>query len=301
MNLQTMASLQLQLFGLMLIGVYARKRGIISAEGRKTLSDLLIGVILPCNIVISFDLELTSALLAAAGKVLVISFAAQVFYLLCSKVLFLRIPHAQQMVLRYATICSNAGFLGLPIVGSIYGAEGTLYVSIALIPLRVFMWSSGLSLFTKTDAKSTVKLLLTHPCIIAVFVGFAVLFAPFDLPDFLRATIVSVSNCTTAVSMIIIGGILAEISPRTVVTKSVLYFSFIRLAFIPGVVLIALRLLHVEPLLIGVSVLLSAMPAGSTTAILAAKYGGDAEFASRAIFVSTILSLITIPIFAAIV
>lgn len=297
MTIPPMIALQLQLFLLILIGVYARKRQIITEQGRKTLSDLLIGVILPCNIVASFELELTEELLASAGKVLIISFAAQAFYVLCSHVLFRRIPRAQQMVLRYATICSNAGFLGLPIVGSLYGAEGTLYVSIALIPLRVFMWSSGLSLFTNTTASSTVRVLLTHPCILAVFVGFAVLFLPWELPGFLSATIHAVGNCTVAVSMLIIGGILAEISPRTVFSKSALYYSFLRLVAIPAVVFVVLRLLRMDPLLTAVSVLLAAMPAGSTTAILAAKYGGDAEYASKIIFVSTALSLVTIPLF----
>lgn len=298
MDFNTMASLQLMLFALILVGVYARKRNIITTTSRKYLSDLLIGVILPCNIISSFDIALTDQLLAASAKVLVISFGAQLLYLLYSKILFRRIPQKQQMVLRYATICSNAGFLGLPIVGGIYGAEGMLYVSIALIPLRVFMWSSGLSLFTKTTTKAMVKTLLTHPCIIAVFIGFAVLFIPYDMPPFLKNTITSVGNCTTAVSMIIIGSILAEIQIKSVMNKAVLYFSFIRLIFIPLSVYAILKVMQVEPLLIGVSVLLAAMPAGSTTAILASKYDGDAEFASKTVFVSTVFSLITIPLIA---
>jgi predicted permease len=177
----------------------------------------------------------------------------------------------------------------------VFGGEGMLYASIALIPLRIFMWSSGLSLFTKTDAKTTVKTLVTHPCIIAVAVGFAVLFGPYRMPGFLSSAINSVGNCTTAVSMILIGSILSEIDIKTVFEKSIFYFSFIRLILIPLSVFFILKLMRLDPLLIGVSVLLAAMSAGSTTAILAAKYDADAEYASKNIFVSTVFSLITIP------
>ncbi|MFA9380473.1 MAG: AEC family transporter [Acetanaerobacterium sp.] len=296
MDFFSMAQMQLMLFLLILAGLYAKKRGIITEQSQRSLSDLLIGVILPCNIIASFDIDLTAKVLYDSAKVLLIAFGAQLLYLAYSKLFFRRIEHGRQMVLRYATIVSNAGFLGLPIVGGIFGSEGMLYASIALIPLRVFMWSSGLSLFTKTDAKSTFKTLITHPCIIAVFIGFAVLLIPYDMPVFLSSAITGIGNCTTAVSMLIIGGILAEIKVKTVVSRTVLYFSFIRLIFIPLSVYAILTLLRVDALLTGVSVVLAAMPAGSTTAILAAKYGGDAQFASKTVFVSTVLSLFTIPL-----
>ncbi len=298
MDFQTMVGLQLMLFLLILAGVYAQKRGILNEQAQKMLSDLLIGVILPCNIVSSFHIELTPRLLYESGLVLVVAFGAQVLFLLFSRIFYFKTERRRQMVLRYATICSNAGFLGLPLAGSIFGAEGTLYASIALIPLRVFMWSSGLSLFTKTSAKSTFKTLITHPCIIAVFVGFGVLFMPWELPTFLAKAVDSIGGCTIPVSMIIIGSILAGVNIKKVVSFVSLYFSFIRLILIPVALYGILVLLPVPPLVTGVTVLLAAMPAGSTTAILAARYDGDAEFASALVFVSTLLSLVTIPLLA---
>ena len=223
-----------------------------------------------------------------------IGFSAQFFYLFCSKIFYQKIAHSQRLILQYATICSNAGFLGLPIIGSLYGAEGTLYASIALIPLRIFMWSAGLSLFTVTDRHSVFRNLLKHPCIIAVWIGFLVMI--FPLPEFLSKTVALVGNCTTTTSMLIIGSLLSEIKPSDLWKPSIVWYSFIRLLLIPFLLIFILNLLPVSPLVRNVTVVLSAMPAASTSAILAAKYNQDAAYASQIIFFSTCLSLITLPV-----
>lgn len=295
-NFITMLNLQLMLFLLMLVGVYLKKKGIVTAGNQKLLSDLLINVVLPFNIISAFELELTPQLIASALMVLAVSFGAQLLYLLYSKLFFNRAPKGQQMVMRYATICSNAGFMGNPIVEGVYGTQGLMYASLALIPLRIFMWTSGVSLFTTTDKKKAMRMLITHPCMVAVYIGIALLFVPFKLPVFLNNTIHSIGGCTSAISMFAVGTILADIDFKKVISKWVLFYSFVRLVVIPLSVWGILALLRVDPLLIGVTVILAAMPAGSTTAILAAKYDGDAAFASKCIFVSTILSLVTIPL-----
>ncbi|MEA4919932.1 MAG: AEC family transporter [Clostridiaceae bacterium] len=293
---QTMLNLQLSLFTIMVIGFFCRKKNMIDAKTRGVLSDLLINIILPCNIVSSFDIEVTDKLLKSAGMVFAIYMAVQTFAYLVSLVAYRKVPMDKQVILRHGTITSNAGFLGNPITYGVFGAEGLLYASIALIPIRIFLWSAGLSLYTKTDSKSVIKNLLTHPCVIAVFVGFAVMFAPFELPGFITKTIDSVGGCTTAVSMMVIGAILADINLKNIDKKLLSYYSFIRLIFIPACVFIILNLFNVEPLLVGVCTLLSGMPAASMTAILSAKYNGNYEFGSQVVFVSTLLSMITIPI-----
>ncbi len=293
-----MLNLQGMLFLLTLLGFYTRKRNIITPEARAHLSDLLIEVILPMNILSSFDMQLDNGLLKRAALALVLSFGVQILSFIASQFLYRKADAPKRSVLRYSTVVSNAGFMGLPIVRAAMGTEAALYASIALIPIRIFMWSAGLSLFTKTDAKSALKRLVTHPCNIAVAAGFVVLLIPGGLPDILAGAVTSVGSCATAVSMLIIGGFLAEIDFKSVITKDTLYYSVLRLLLIPLAVLGIMMLLKVDRLLAGAIILLAAMPAGSTTAILAAKYGGDAAFASKIIFVSTLLSLVTIPVFS---
>lgn len=279
----------------MIAGVYARKRSFITPESRKKLTALFINLILPCNIVASFHIRLSAQVIASAGEILAISFGVQMLSWLLSKLLYRRVVHNKQMVLRYGTICSNSGFMGNPVVEGVYGMEGLLYASLFLIPVRIFMWSAGLSLFTVADKKDILKKLLKHPCIIAVWIGLGLMLIDFRLPKFVLDSISSISVCTTAVAMIIIGAILAEVDVRQVINRLTVYYSFVRLIFIPLLVLGVLLLLHVSAMLTGIAVLLAGMPAGSTTAILAEQYDGDAAYASQCVLLSTVFSLVTLP------
>ncbi len=126
------------------------------------------------------------------------------------------------------------------------------------------------------------------------------MFLPFELQQFLSSTIHALGACTTALSMMIVGSILSDINIKTVFSKACFYFSFIRLVAIPAVIFIVLKLFRVDPVVTGVSVLSTAMPAAMITAMLAEKYGRDSDFASKLIFVSTLLSLVTLPLIAAV-
>lgn len=292
-----MISLQLQLFVFVAIGFVLTKLGTITPSGRKSLSDLLINFILPCNIICSFQIDMSAQILSSCAVMLLIACAAQVFYLLVSKVIYPGAPQERLACLRYATVCSNAGFLGLPIIGGVFGAMGTLLTSVALIPQRIVMWSAGLSLFTHTDGRSVLRKLATHPCIIAVFIGFGLMLAGNPtLPGFLQKSLSGASGCTTCMSMLVIGSILAGAENINLRDGMMWWYALVRLVLIPLLVLLALTLLGVDSTVRGAMVLISGMPAGSTTAILAARYDGDAPFASCLVFISTLLSLITLPL-----
>lgn len=290
--MSAMLAIQGQLFLYILVGIYVQKKGILTSVNRRKITDLIIEVILPCNIITSFFREGSITILIKCLSVFLVAMLAQVGFILLSKLLFRKAPKDKQSVLRYAIICSNAGFLGNPIVEAVFGSQGLLYASVALIPLRFAMWSSGLSLFTKTDKKSTAKILITHPCIIAVFIGIAIMISPFALPMFVSKTISGIGGCNTAISMIVIGSILAEIQVRRLFDKVLLYYCAIRLIIIPITVFFVLNLFHVDSLITGVIVLLSAMPAGSTTVMLADKYKGDSKYATSCVFLSTLFSLV---------
>lgn len=293
----TMVSLQLQLFLFMSAGFLLTKLGTITPDGRRSLSDLLINFILPCNIICSFQIDMTGGVLASCGSMLLISCGVQALYLLTSRVLYPGASRARLACLRYGTVCSNAGFLGLPIIGGVYGAMGTLLTSVLLIPQRVVMWSAGLSLFTHTDGRSVLRKLATHPCIVAVAIGFALMLCGNPaLPAFAQKALSGASGCTTCLSMMVIGSILAGAEHIDLRDGMMWWYALVRLVLLPLLVFAVLTPLPVDRMVRGVMVLASGMPAGSTTAILAARYDGDAPFASCLVFTSTLLSLITLPL-----
>lgn len=293
----SLAELQGMILLFLLIGIFARKTNIITKAGNKSLMNLIIDIILPCNIINSFNVAFSISILYDFGIVFIIAISIQVMCMLMSKFFYNRVPGRRKAVLQYATVCSNAGFMGNPIAESVFGSMGLLYASIYLIPLRVVMWSAGISYFTNSkDRKSAMKKVATHPCIIAVYIGLFLMFTGIHLPGFAANAIKSIGGSTTSLSMIVIGTILAEVNFKRIVNKTIIAYSALRLIIIPFIVLIACKLFSVNSLLTGVSVVLAGMPAGSTTAILASKYGGDEKFATKCVVFTTVLSLITIPV-----
>lgn len=302
-----MLTLQRQLILLVIVGIFLWKKEIVSGEGKKCLTDLLIDVILPCNIIQSFRMEFSWQTLRSTLAIFVVSLVLQLGCALLCRFAYNRYGYAKKAVLQYGTVCSNAGFMGNSLAEGLFGSEGTLLASIYLIPQRIVMWSVGVTYFMADGQADTpeqkrarrlqvARKTITHPCIVAVLIGMVLMVTQLPLPAFLGNTVKSISNCTMAISMILIGLILGGGSWHNIITKDVLYYCAIRLFFIPLAVLVGCRLGGVDGMAAGVSIVLAAMPMGGTTAILAEKYGGDSVFAGKCVIVSTILSLITTPI-----
>lgn len=296
-DLSNLLSLQITIFCLIMAGYILTKLKVLSADARKPLSDLLINFILPCNIITSFFIEFNQKILWDCLAIFIASVLIQLFAITISNYLYPKAASARLPVLRYGTIVSNAGFMGNPIAQGLYGDQGLLYASIYLIPLRSVMWSYGVYCFTKTKGKGVFKKILTHPCILAVLIGLVFMITQLQLPRGLEQTIRYAGNANTALSMIVIGNILAEIKVSEIFDKNVWYFCFIRLCLIPALVFAVCHFTGIDELVKQVCVVLSAMPAAATTAILASKYDGDAHFAAKIIFLSTILSMISVPLF----
>lgn len=299
MGIKELVDLQLTMFLLMLIGLVLKKLEIISENGKESLTNLVIYVLLPCNIIKSFMITFNKSILISFATMLIISICIQITCSFLGKILYVKYKPEQRKVLQYATVCSNAGFLGNPVAESVFGMMGLAYASIFLIPQRIVMWSAGVATFTESpDRKTLIKKVLTHPCIIAVFIGLLFMFTQVKLPGFLDTSIKSLSNCTTALSMIVIGTILAEVKFKTMVNKTIVYFTILRLVILPLVVWIGCIIFRIDTLVTGVAVILTAMPAGTTTGILAAKYDGDYLFATKCIIFSTLASIVSTPIWS---
>lgn len=297
--MKELLNLQLMMFLLILIGLILKKTKIVGKTGQKNITDMVIDLILPCNIVVSFMIDFSVKILKNFAVILIISLVLQIFCVILGGVLYRKCSPGRRKCLRYATICSNAGFLGNPIAQGIYGNMGLTLASIYLIPQRIMMWSEGVSVFTEAPSKKEMlKKIFTHPCIIACEIGIILMLTGIRPPEFLDRTIVSVSNCNTAMSMLVIGMILADADLRSLVDKDVLFYSVIRLLVIPFLVWLPCYLLRVDRLVTGVSVILAAMPAGATTSILASKYECDGEFAVKLVVFSTVVSLITTPLWS---
>ena len=114
-DLSSLLNLQVTIFGLIMAGYVLTKLNVLSADARKPLSNLLINFILPCNIITSFLIEFHQKILLDCFAILIVSTCIQIFSIISSKYFYPKTDEKKLPVLRYATIVSNAGYMGNPI------------------------------------------------------------------------------------------------------------------------------------------------------------------------------------------
>ena len=259
------------------MGVFIRKKGIVTAEGRKSLTNLLVNLILPCNILYAFSKSDTSAL-GSMAVVILMSALIQLTWYILSKFLWKGMDDSRRGIMRYAFQFANCGYLGNPVVEGLYGAPGLVYASVFLLPVRIFMWSVGLDCFQEGAGSfaKTLKRTATHPCVLATVVGILWMFFPqVKLPEFLYDTIYGFNQCLTPMTMLTIGFIMGEMDMRRIFCKDLGVITVLRLGVQPLIVLGVCYLLHLEPLVAEVITVLVSMPVANTTALLASQHDCD--------------------------
>lgn len=285
------------LFVYMAVGYYCRKVNIFSDEMRARLTDFTVMITLPCMVFKSFLMEFSMDALIQGGVALLIASVMAVVALIAGNLLYNRFVPQEKCIMQYGTLVTNSGFAGLPIVDGAFGDDGLFLGSLFIIPTRILMWSAGISLFTTGGTRwERTRKVLTNPSIIAVGLGLVWMVFQLPLPGFLRSAVGNLGSCTSPLAMALVGAILADVPLRGIWEPKALYLAAVRQIVLPVILLVALKGLALDPLTVGVSVTLSGMPIGSTTAILAQKYGADAEFGSKCVFISTVTSLITVPV-----
>lgn len=292
--MEQMILMQVTMFLLIFTGALIKKIGIIGPEGQKNITDLVVYVILPCNILTSFMVDFSVSMLINFGIIFIVSVLLQVFAVIIGYFTPKSLSPEETKCIRYGLICSNAGFLGSALAEGVYGATGLALSAVYLIPVRTMMWSAGVAVFTgNADKKKVIKQVCTHPCIIACVLGIILFLTGLRPPQFITMPIQYIGRGNTAFSMMVVGFCLADLNLKTLLEKKVLLYSLVRLIFIPLVAFIPCKLLGMDAVTMGVSVLLAGMPAGATTSILAYKYDVDPDFATQMVITSTLLSIIT--------
>ncbi len=291
-----MIDMQLMMFLLVGIGFFIRKKGIVNTEGRMNMIDLCLYITLPFNVLHSFMRKWDWNLFIACGVILLLSAGYNAISVFFSNILYKNQEANRQKSLKYGTIISNSGFLGNPMVEGIYGSEGLLYAALFMLPVRIVMWTIGIAVFLKGRREKLWKNVLTHPCIVAIYAGVIIMVCGIQFPTFVEKTIVGISGSNTPLSMMLVGMMLAEVKPKGLIDKTMVFYTAIRLLVIPAVVFAITAFLPIDGMLRGITVIMAGMPAPITTALLSAKYGGDEKYATGMVFLSTILSLITLPL-----
>lgn len=292
-----MLDLQLTFLLNLMIGVFAYKTKMITDENRPHFISLVLNIFLPAMVFNSFR-NLTTELLKTGLIVFIASFIIYTLTYFIGALFFRDFEDKKKRILHYATLVNNVGFAGQPLSADMFGDIGTIYASIYLVPHRIFMWTVGISVLSTdatTNMKSAFGKLIRNPSIIALILGLIRGILQIPLPQFIDRTMGQLSGTVSPLAAIMIGSIIATLDLNSLFEKGVLRFTFIRLIAIPLTVLMVCRAIGISGPIAGVLTIMTAMPAGTTTALLADSYGLDEQLASKTIFVSTVLSVITVP------
>jgi predicted permease len=189
---------------------------------------------------------------------------------------------------------------GLSLLASLFGNIGVLYGSVYIAAFNIFLWTNGVMIFSDTKKldRNTIKKVLLNPGIVSVVIGILLFIFSLKLPAPVASAVEMVGSMTSPLSMLIIGATIADCELKKLFRGWNLYYiTAVRLILIPLLAFVVLKLVGLPDMLLKVCVLVVAMPIATTTAIFAELYDSDSIFASRTVVFSTLLSIITIPLF----
>ena len=291
------------LFLMMLLGFVIVKTHVVEKEDSLVLSKISLYLIMPCVILqafqVEFNKEVREGLIVAFGVSIVIHILL-LFLSLAAKRIF-----SLNEVELASVIYSNAGNLIIPLVIGVLGEEWVIYTSAFLSVQLVFIWTHGKLLFTG-EKKPDWKKIYLNPNMIAVYAGFFLLFTGWRFPIILQDTMGAVSGMIGPVSMMITGMLVAGMSFRKMLGEKRIYLiTFLRMIVCPALILILMKISQVEQLVANgehvllITFLATMTPAASTITQFAQIYKKDAEYASAINIFTTLLCIITMPVFVA--
>ena len=290
----------LVLFFYMGIGFVCGKKNIITDDVAKTFSWIVVNIANTALILLAGVSDTKTVTGKALATTFVVAIGAFFFLILLGYLLvpLLRVPAEDKGVFRVMTIFSNIGFMGFPVISAVYGEEALLYASIFLFPYNILIYTYGICAMKKENDGSG-KMQWKKICNAGVIAGILSLIC--YLAD-VQTAVSGLSGLTAPLSMIVIGQSMVHIQIRDLITDvRLLIFSIIKLIVIPVCGILLLRIWIRDSMLLGVCLIMLATPVGSMTAMLAQQYDGDYMLASKGVSLTTILSVLTIPLVSAIV
>ncbi len=284
------------MFLILALGVICFKKGLFDEALTKRLSTFLLQVVNPAVIFVSYQISYTNELLVSLGY----SFALSVLaFLIQIAVTYLVVgKHSvNSAVERLSVIYSNCGFFGIPLANSLFGREGVFFLTGYLTVFYLFFWTHGVILMIgKSGVKETVRNLLS-PAIVGVVLGLVCFVGRIKLPSVLVDAFDSVGSMNTPLAMLVAGATLAQSNLVSSFTNLRIYLiSAFKLLLVPMAVALVFSFLPLDPVMLLVIIIAVACPVAASCTMFALRYGKDSIYASQLFIVTTLLSIVTIPL-----
>lgn len=290
-----------------LIGVIAAKVKVLTIEAKDMLSKVIFNISLPLMLFTNFlKLEATPRLLANSIIVLSVSGFVILFMLFAGWIVarLFNIKGREAAVFKAHSMFGNTIFLGFPLITTLYGVEGLLYASMFQLVSNIIMWTVGVVVLTHGDGKSWKKRIarVLNPNTVATLTGLLFFILSVKLPALIVKPLSELGSANTWLSMLYIGAMLVLADVGGLLGKKSLYIiSINRLIIVPAILIsffagfAAVSGLSPDKMVISVIILEASMPCMASVVIMAKELGADDHLAVGNVFVSTIVSILTLP------
>lgn len=285
------------LFLLICVGYFCGKKKILSDSSAKVLTDIVLYFATPCMIVKSYIREFKYELLSDMFVSLLISLLIHIGFILLATLIF-RKKHKQ--ILRFATVFSNAGYMALPLQQAVLGDSGVFLGASYVAIFNILLWTYGILCMQK-EGKISIKKVILNPGVLSVIVGIFIFIFSIPLPEIFVSAITHLSNLNTPLPMIIIGFYLSNTSLKELFTSRLNYtVCFVRLVLFPALSLILMFLCGVKGDMLCSMIIAVSAPTAAATTMFSVRYGHDPKISVSAVSLTTLLSLITMPLLVAV-
>lgn len=281
------------LFGYIALGFVCNKLKLLDSTSDKYLSGFLLKVTLPTSIISSAIGQNTGdrgqafeVLAIAAGIFICKPFLAMIFQKIT------RCDNTYKLMLTYP----NLGFMGFPIMTALYGSLGLFYASLFMIVFNLSVFSYGMSTINK-ESKLELKKLL-NPGILSALLALLIFTFNIPVPDVLAEFLSKVGSITSPLAMVTLGSTLTAVSLKSLLNDKMLYaFTACKLVIWPFLFWFALQFFVHDPMILGLCVILISLPVAGNVPMLCITYNGNKDLAAKGTCISTLLSLVTIPVY----
>jgi len=290
------------LFVLIAVGFGARKYTLIKDKHIHLISHILVNVSLPALTIASMQVPETAKTMGIVDQMIVVAvayyLAAFAFGLLLCR--FLPTTPEEKGVFQFMLVFPNTMFMGIPVALAVLGQTSLFYVILFNVPFYFLVFTLGVWLLARgRPGKIDLKILLS-PGLVAAIVGLALFLFQYHLPTPVQSGLELIGSATTPLAMIVVGAMLATLPLSRLAGDWRIYLTTaLRLVIFPVAAFLILSPFVSDHLLLGVAVLMIAMPVAANSVLLSEEYGVDATLASQGVFISTVLCLATIPLLEA--
>ena len=297
-NFLTVTGQVATLFLMMGVGFVLGRMGRLTEAGRGQMSYLLLYIVTPCIIVDSFLVEATPALMREVLVGESVFLSIYLFTFLLTLLFFRKQPPDARDSLRFGTILGNNSFMGLPLVEAVLGSGALIYGALSMGAFNLISWTIGVMLMGGRQNFS-LRRAVVNPGVLGLSAGLVLFFTGLRFPSPIASAISFLGDLNTPLAMVIIGAQLAEADLAACFRQPRLYLaSALRLVVVPLLAALLILPLRLSPALYCTVVLLSAVPAAGATGLFAQRFGRDPVPGVQFITLSTLLSIVTLPLFA---